>query len=1552
MQVPQRHYGTADAPPPQMHFATNVPQPQQSQMHSFNQPPQGNLGNAGYPIAAGSGNVVNPIAPGRALQQPVRPSMGTQQYAAATPSSSTVSSSISGMPSAVVPQSQSSQQNTHQRRVLTPSAKQALTKAVLSSLHSPTGTIDPSLMAEAKAVTGLPTATILNAARLAREREHKKRQERQNQQRQEQQQQQRQHLAEQNRQQELHRQRQRQYQQYEANRAVTAAHQQHVAGGGHSYPHHGPQHHGQQHHGQQHHGQQHPGIPKAAPYRAHHSATTAGKLKYPSQVMKPAAASSGTPPPQQKQREQLQQKKPKPPHRAQQAKEQQSTLSSSASAGLARAADIVAARAKEAERKAADQAETLKWRRLHYGLFSASRDGSSISSSSNFQPIAGTLGAMVRCSETRQAGGELMDYVLDGLNLNVQDSVDQSDADKQDDDDAWKEEAANIQKSLLAKQVFQSANDNGTGFTKESRSSPKYRKSRSSARVVSPDRRMFTSEASKALLSPDDFKRLKVEPRKETKGLERNLRKARQTTADALVKKHRDLGKAMATHQTDFVRHHRYRKAAIHRLVKSVRDKLDGEEKLKEKATIEAEKARIAALRANDMTAYTKMLEDTRNERLKFLLDKTDECINEISGLLQDERTSDGTDPSGSSTAASTLASQGTSSYYASAHVKSEEVKQPSILEFGTLKEYQLGGLKWMVSLYNNRLNGILADEMGLGKTVQTIALIAYLLESKGNRGPYLVIVPLSTLSNWVNEFKRWCPSINLITYKGIPAVRKAIFRNEVREGHFNVLLTTYEYIIKDKASLRKIEWQYAIIDEGHRMKNAQSKFAVTLGTMYTTKNRLLLTGTPLQNNLPELWALLNFLLPTVFNSVENFDQWFNAPFSNFGGGIGGGGGGGGGGGEGEGNGDSLNNEERMLIIHRLHELLRPFMLRRLKSEVLDQLPDKVEKVLRCDLSSWQKTLYKQISATITDDGNNAPNSARGLNNVVMQLRKVCNHPYLFTPEGYYVNDDIIRTSGKFELLDRMLPKLKAAGHRVLMFSQMTQVMTILEDYFRYRGHKALSLSGSTSGDEREKRMDEFNAPDSPYFIFLLSTRAGGLGLNLATADTVIIFDSDWNPMMDLQAQDRAHRIGQKNTVSVFRLCTNSPVEEKILSRATEKLNMSELVVEAGKFDSSSVDQDNSKERMKMMEVLMTDFDKAPTVSNSLHSNEAEDDEDEETGEEDDSGNEINELLSTTEVDYERYCKFDAENPPGPGLRTDPNDIPDWIRYPQGKNAKKKEHMFDSNPIVEGKRSAATKTIAYDDHLTEKQFVRMMEKKAKEEEDAKARKRAEKKGGGASLKRKHESTESVIDEMPMTPLNGAGLPQPIRNKLVNMCKAIIAVKDPATKRRLSDIFRERPDREVYPDYYSIIERPIGINDVMKKVKKGGYAKVKEFYDDWQLIFQNALKYNGQDSWVTTDATKLRAELDRLIEKSKLLMEEEKARSSAILAEGETMMAESDQDDLDGGEKKEKQKPAAKPLRIKLSLKSMMGGSKQKKKADGDGERALKKARPARGTDTP
>jgi SNF2 family DNA or RNA helicase len=223
-----------------------------------------------------------------------------------------------------------------------------------------------------------------------------------------------------------------------------------------------------------------------------------------------------------------------------------------------------------------------------------------------------------------------------------------------------------------------------------------------------------------------------------------------------------------------------------------------------------------------------------------------------------------------------------------------------------------------------------------------------------------------------------------------------------------------------------------------------------------------------------------------------------------------------------------------MLIVRRLHEVLRPFMLRRVKDQVLDQLPEKVESVMRCNLSGWQKRLYNTIHersiAGRDKETGGAAITGGGLNNAIMQLRKVCNHPFLFLSE-WFMDEDMVRASGKFELLDRILPKLKAAGHRVLMFSQMTQLMTILERFFDMRGFVHLRLDGSTSAEERERRMFMFNDTDSPYFIFLLSTRAGGLGLNLATADTVILFDSDWNPMMDAQAQDRAHRIGQKNEV-------------------------------------------------------------------------------------------------------------------------------------------------------------------------------------------------------------------------------------------------------------------------------------------------------------------------------------------------------------------------------------------------------------------------------------
>jgi len=978
------------------------------------------------------------------------------------------------------------------------------------------------------------------------------------------------------------------------------------------------------------------------------------------------------------------------------------------------------------------------------------------------------------------------------------------------------------------------------------------------------------------LLDPDNFKRTKLEAKKYAKTLDRIVRKVRHSTADKLSKQHKEISKAITSHQSEFFKFHKARKSEAMKIVKAIRDTRLKEAKQKEKDAAQLEKARMAALKANDMNAYSKLLEETKNERLQFLMNSTEQYFSQISSNLMEVRSVE-------TSAAGTNGKDGkdgnnkaAGSYYSSAHSQTEEVRQPSILVGGDLKEYQLSGLQWLVSLYNNRLNGILADEMGLGKTIQAISLVAYLMEIKQNLGPFLVIVPLSTLSNWVNEFQKWCPSAHTICYKGTPTIRKEIYKDQVRSGHFNVLLTTYEYIIKDKASLRKIEWQYAIVDEGHRMKNAQSKFAVTLSTQYITKYRLLLTGTPLMNDLSELWALLNFLLPAIFNSVETFDQWFNKPFSQFGKDK-----------EAataEEEEDFLSNEERMFIIHRLHELLRPFMLRRVKSEVLDQLPEKVEKVLRCDLSSWQKELYKQISSKAINEEGTGAAAGRGLNNIVMQLRKVCNHPYLFSPHGYHIDENIIRCSGKVALLDQMLPKLKAAGHRVLMFTQMTAVMTILEDYFAYRGYLSLRLDGSTTAEEREKRMYKFNSPDSPYFIFLLSTRAGGLGLNLTAASTVVIYDSDWNPMMDLQAQDRAHRIGQRSDVSVFRMITHSPVEEKILSRATEKLNMSELVVEAGKFDKRSVENDNSLERKKMMEVLLTDFDssygagggttsqaqeKAPTESDRASLNGASDDLeiDEDDGDNDDDQeqekeNDLNDLLSNNEIDYDLYEAYDKQHAGNTmmadtTLYTNPDQVPDWIKYPTGK---KDAALQQSSSPADGPRKR--KEVVYDDGLTEKQFLRIMDNQAKAEEDEKVkRKKAAKKSSAAAMSAAGSASAEGLNG------NNSELTDWTFRKLLSCTKTVIALKDPGTKRRLCDVFLDKPSPEQYPDYYELIDKPIAINDILRKCRGKMYANMHEYREDWKLMLANAAKFNGADSWVVQDGKTLEKELERVLKKN-------------------------------------------------------------------------------------
>lgn len=972
---------------------------------------------------------------------------------------------------------------------------------------------------------------------------------------------------------------------------------------------------------------------------------------------------------------------------------------------------------------------------------------------------------------------------------------------------------------------------------------------------------MRRKQPTEQLLDPQKFRRIKVEPKKHSKALDRAARKVRQTTVEVMLKTQKDWNKNFMSHQSDFFKFHKGRKSEALRLAKAVRDSLDKEDKQKEKEAAAAERARLAALKSNDMTAYSKLLEETKNDRLKFLMDKTEESFTQISTLLHERGGGHGNTAAGSNEK-----KKETSSYYESAHFKAEEVRQPSILVGGDLKKYQMGGLQWLVSLYNNKLNGILADEMGLGKTIQAIALLAYLMEFKNNLGPYLVIVPLSTLSNWENEFVKWCPSARLVCYKGTPGLRKEIYKEQVAKGHFNVLLTTYEYIIRDKKYLRKIDWVYCIVDEGHRMKNAQSKFAVILGTHYNTAYRVLLTGTPLMNQLSELWSLLNFLLPTVFNSVETFDQWFSKPFSQFGSAAAKD--------EKENEGDMLSNEERMLIIHRLHELLRPFMLRRVKSEVLDQLPEKVEKVLRCDLSSWQKELYKQISfkAVQSNDMLNdsfvqqQPATSRGLNNVVMQLRKVCNHPMLFSKEGYQINETVIRSSGKVALLDQMLPKLKAAGHRVLIFTQMTAVMTILEDYFAIRNYLSLRLDGSTPADEREKRMYKFNAPDSPYFIFLLSTRAGGLGLNLTSADTVVIFDSDWNPMMDLQAQDRAHRIGQRSDVSVFRLITNSPVEEKILSRATEKLNTAALVVEAGKFDNGSVEKDNSLERKQLMELLLTDFDSkdAPKGGPSEKSG-SDNGDDEDDGSAASDKEDLNELISNNETDFAAYTKFDEDRIrdgiPIAELYTDPDDLPDWIKYPAGKE----KHDQIQNGLLDdlGDGARKRKAVAYDDGLTEKQFLRLMDKQSIDEENQKtARKKARKEGASGTVEEDDEEDEEFVAGNTGSQLNDWTF-----RRLLSCTKTVVTLKDPATKRRLADLFLEKPAPQQFPDYYELIEKPIAINDILRKCRGKLYTTFTEYREDWKIMVGNAVKFNGEDSWVVNDAIALEKELDRVLKRN-------------------------------------------------------------------------------------
>ncbi|KAF9587631.1 hypothetical protein IFM89_004463 [Coptis chinensis] len=476
--------------------------------------------------------------------------------------------------------------------------------------------------------------------------------------------------------------------------------------------------------------------------------------------------------------------------------------------------------------------------------------------------------------------------------------------------------------------------------------------------------------------------------------------------------------------------------------------------------------------------------------------------------------------------------------------------QQPKELKGGLLFEHQLEALNWLLKCWHKSKNVILADEMGLGKTVSACAFISSLNVEFKARMPCLVLVPLSTMPNWLSEFALWAPNLNVVEYHGCAKARSIIRMYEWHANYpdclkkrtgsykFNVLLTTYEMVLADSSHLRGVPWEVLVVDEGHRLKNSGSKLFSLLNS-FSFQHRVLLTGTPLQNNIGEMYNLLNFLQPASFPSLSSFEEKFN----------------------------DLTTAEK---VEELKKLVAPHMLRRLKKDVMKNIPPKTERMVPVELSSIQAEYYR---AMLTKNYQVLRNIGKGVAqksmlNIVMQLRKVCNHPYLITgtePDSgslEFLHEMRIKASAKLTLLHSMLKMLHKEGHRVLIFSQMTKLLDILEDYLNIEyGPKTFErVDGSVSVGERQAAIARFNQ-DRSRFVFLLSTRSCGLGINLATADTVIIYDSDFNPHADIQAMNRAHRIGQSNRLLVYRLVVRASVEERILQLAKKKLMLDQLFV-------------------------------------------------------------------------------------------------------------------------------------------------------------------------------------------------------------------------------------------------------------------------------------------------------------------------------------------------------------------------------------------------------
>ncbi|KAH6619823.1 CHD1-like protein [Chaetomium sp. MPI-SDFR-AT-0129] len=504
--------------------------------------------------------------------------------------------------------------------------------------------------------------------------------------------------------------------------------------------------------------------------------------------------------------------------------------------------------------------------------------------------------------------------------------------------------------------------------------------------------------------------------------------------------------------------------------------------------------------------------------------------------------------------------------------------QQPTYIKGGELREFQLKGLNFLALNWTRGNNVILADEMGLGKTVQTVSFLSWLRNDRDQEGPFLVVAPLSVIPAWCDTFNHWAPDINYVVYLGPEAARANIREHElfvdgnVRKTKFNVLVTSYDYILADADHLKGIKWQVLAVDEAHRLKNRESQLYHKLNN-FGVPCRVLITGTPIQNNLAELSALLDFLNPGKVLIDEELELLSTADNN-------------------EAADEQQSEAKRMKTQEKLRELhaaIAPFILRRTKETVESDLPPKTEKIIRVELSDVQLDYYKNILtrnyAALRDASNGHKQS---LLNIMMELKKVSNHPYMFQGAedrvlaGSTRREDqikgLITSSGKMMLLDQLLAKLRKDGHRVLIFSQMVKMLDILGDYLRIRGYQFQRLDGTIPAGPRRMAINHFNADESEDFCFLLSTRAGGLGINLMTADTVIIYDSDWNPQADLQAMARAHRIGQKKPVNVYRLVAKQTIEEEVVNRARNKLFLEYLTIQAGVTDDGKALREQFKE--------------------------------------------------------------------------------------------------------------------------------------------------------------------------------------------------------------------------------------------------------------------------------------------------------------------------------------------------------------------------------------